>query len=74
MVLIMTKCPYCEQFTLWEVVLPNMNTYSYICYECETYWERDDQIDNKHGSPFENVVLLSGDPADWATIKKIKRL
>ena len=66
-------CPYCEQDRVWRVALTPYATDQYphaFCYECDTYCDNGDVIDNQSGKTLKFYLEQRGQKFDYGLIKK----
>ena len=66
-------CPYCEQDRVWRVALTARTTGQYphaFCYECDTFWENGDIIDDQTGKTLKFYLEERGQKLDYGLIKK----
>ena len=66
-------CPYCEQDRVWRVALgddePNGFPHAF-CYECDTFWENGEVINDRSGMTFKFYLEERGKKLDYDLIKQ----
>jgi len=66
-------CPYCKQDRVWRVALTSSSTNRYphaFCYECDTFWENGDVIDDQTGKTFKFYLEERGQKLNYGLIVK----
>lgn len=66
-------CPYCHEDRVWRVALadePGDGFPHAFCFECDTFWEDGDVIDNVTGRTFKFYMHERGKVMDYSLIKQ----
>lgn len=70
----MTKivCPYCEQDWVKRISIKGQKPNQFkMCFECDTIWQSDENIEYGTGKNFESFCDLLGIKPDWGNISEI---
>lgn len=73
--MIKTICPFCEQDYVWQVTISNLGNDSqiyFMCFECDTMWNENEEIGNNSGLYFKTFMEQQGKIPDWTKITQIK--
>lgn len=68
-------CPFCGQDRVWRVALGDDPEGSFphaFCFECDTFWEDGDFINDKTGKTFKFFMRDRGQETDYSLIRKGK--
>lgn len=66
-------CPYCGQDYVWSIAISSEQADEFphgFCFECDTFWDDTDQINDKIGMNFESYMTQKGEKPDWSKIQK----
>lgn len=64
-------CPYCEQDRVWRVALADEASKDFshaFCYECDTFWENGEVVDDVTGRSFKLFLQERGEKLDYGLI------
>jgi transcription elongation factor Elf1 len=68
----MKICPYCEQDSVWKVILKTNQKFAFkMCFECDSVWRTNDLISDSTGSNFEALMNETNQPIDWTNIDRL---
>ncbi len=69
----MIICPYCEEGEIWEINIESYKNEFLMCFECDTIWNTNDDINIHTGCSYEFFFVNKKLKPDWSIIKKIKK-
>lgn len=68
-------CPFCQEDRVWRIALSDEHGEDFphaFCFECDTFWENGDIIDDKTGRTFKLYMQDRGRAVNYGLIKKGK--
>lgn len=66
-------CPYCQEDRVWRVALADEVEEGFphaFCYECDTFWENGDIINDTSGSNLDLYMKARGRRVYYGLIKQ----
>lgn len=66
-------CPFCQEDRVWRVALADGTGEGFphaFCFECDTFWENGDLIDDKSGRTFKLYMQERGRVMNYDLLKQ----
>jgi hypothetical protein len=66
-------CPFCHEDRVWRVALTDEDEDGYphaFCFECDTFWENGEAINDKTGRTFKFYMQERGRTMDYGLIQQ----
>ena len=66
-------CPYCEQDRVWRVAISETKLGVFphsFCYECDTFWEDGEIINDQTGVTFKYYLQERGRKLDYKILRR----
>ncbi len=71
----MKICPYCEEDGVWYVSIEQIPNEQYkMCFECDTIWQRDENVEYGKGKNYITLMEEKKLKADWNKIIKLRKV